>query len=445
MHRISKGLDLPIAGGPTQVVSDGQPIRSVALVGPDYIGLKPTMAVAEGDRVTTGQLLFTDKKMPGVRFTSPACGTVTALHRGERRSFQSLVISVDGDDAVEFPRHVDPAGIPGDVVRGQLLESGLWTGLRERPFSKVANPQVRPSSIFVQAMDTNPLAADPAVVLGQHDLFFRYGLQVLASLTDGPVHLCKAVDSILPGSDVSGVQVELFEGPHPAGLPGTHIHFLDPVGGDKRVWYINYQDVIAIGHLFVEGRIMTERVVALGGPGFRNPRLVRTRLGASVEDLTTGELAAGNQRVISGSVLSGRRAAGPFAFLGRFHTQVSCVPEGGQRDFLGWLKPGFDKFSVKRVFASALSRDRQYVMTTDTGGSKRAMVPVGSYEAVMPLDILPTFLLRSLITGDTQQARALGCLELDEDDVALLTFVCPGKYEYGPLLRDRLTEIEKEG
>ncbi|MFK7818796.1 MAG: Na(+)-translocating NADH-quinone reductase subunit A [Planctomycetaceae bacterium] len=444
MRRVSKGLDLPIEGDPEQKISDGQPVRSVAVVGPDYVGMKPTMKVGEGDRVRAGELLFSDKKTPGVQYTAPASGTIRSVNRGERRVFQSLVIDIDGEDQVEFAAHDDLLALDKQTVRNQLVESGLWTAIRERPYSKVANPADEPSSVFVQAIDTNPHAADPAVILGGQQRFFEYGLQVVSKLNDGPVYLCQPTGVVMPGGDIPGVTKEVFDGPHPAGLPGTHIHMLDPVSANKRVWYVNYQDVISIGYLFATGRLNFDRVISLAGPQVSNPRLIRTRLGASIEDITAGEFKDGENRVVSGSVLSGRRVTGPFGYLGRYHLQISAIAEGGEREFLGWQKPGFDKFSIKRVFASALS-NRKFSFTTDTGGSKRAMVPIGMFEDVMPLDIIATFLLRALITGDTDQAQKLGCLELDEEDLALCTFVCPGKVEYGSLLRQRLTEIEKEG
>ncbi len=445
MRRISKGLDLPIEGDPEQTISDAQPVRSVALLGPDYVGMKPTMQVGVGDKVKTGQIVFSDKKTPGVVFTAPGAGTVTAINRGERRSFQSLVIELDGDEHVEFPKHAEMLALDQETVRSQLIDSGLWPALRTRPFSKTANPETTPSSIFVQAIDTNPLAADATLVLDRWSRFFTYGLQVLTRLADVPVYLCKPTGTVMAGSDVPGVCTEMFDGPHPAGLPGTHIHMVDPVSANKTVWYINYQDVVAIGYLFAEGRVMTERIVSLAGPAVETPRLVRTRLGASISDLTSGELKGiKDKRIISGSVLSGRRIADGLDYLGRYHIQVSAIFEGGERELLGWQMPGFDKFSIKRVFASAMA-GKKFAMTTDTGGSKRAMVPIGMFEDVMPLDILPTFLLRSLLVGDTEKAQQLGCLELDEEDLALCTFVCPGKTEYGSLLRERLTQIEKEG
>lgn len=449
MHRIKKGLDLPIAGEPVQEISNGPDVTEVALIGPDYIGMKPTLAVQPGDRVKTGQLLFSDKKTEGVQYTSPGAGEVVAVNRGAKRVFQSLTIRLDGsDEQVEFTsyRDADLTTLSREQVRDHLVESGLWTAFRKRPFSKVPSPQSVPRSIFVTAIDTEPLSPNPEVILLERERDFHYGLQVIRHLTDGGVHVCKAPGFALPGKDVSSVQIHEFDGPHPAGLPGTHIHFIDPVSLNRTVWYIGYQDVLAIGKFFTTGTLDTSRVISLAGPTVTKPRLIRTRLGANLSELTKGELTSGvDNRVISGSVLSGRQVREPFHYLGRYHVQVSALAEGGEREFLGWQKPGFDKFSIKRVFASAFSRGKKFSFTTSTEGSPRAMVPIGMYEAVMPLDIIPTFLLRSLIIDDTDQAQALGCLELDEEDLALCTFVCPGKYVYGPILRKNLTRIEIEG
>jgi Na+-transporting NADH:ubiquinone oxidoreductase subunit A len=294
-------------------------------------------------------------------------------------------------------------------------------------------------------MDTNPLAPNPVVVLDGRQEAFEVGLTALTALTTGKVYLCRAPRARVPGDGISGVQVEEFAGAHPAGLPGTHIHFLDPVGANKTVWYINYQDVAAIGSLMLHGRVDPRRVISLAGPSIKDPRLIETRLGADLIELTSGELAEGNHRLISGSVLCGRAVSSTDEFLGRYHLQVSALEEGNERELLGWQKPGFDKFSITRVFASSwLSRPR-IRMTTSTEGSERAMVPIGTYEKVMPLDILPTQLLRSLIVKDTENAQLLGALELEEEDLALCTVVCPGKYDYGTILRDNLTRIEAEG
>ena len=446
MIKVRRGLDLPISGAPEQVVYDGPTVSQVALVGLDYQGMKPTMAVREGDQVKLGQLLFTDKKNASARYTAPAAGTVVAINRGERRVFQSLVIDVDGDASETFETYsvekldtLDRA----DVIEN-LVKSGQWTALRTRPFSKVPAADTMASSIFVTAMDTNPLSADPAVIIGQRREDFTSGLKILARLTNGPVNLCVAPNSTIPGDDIDGVREIAFSGPHPAGLTGTHIHFVDPVSIDKTVWSIGYQDVIAIGALFTTGCIDVRRVIAIAGPQVTQPRLLGTRLGANINQLVIGELKNDENRVISGSVLSGRQAVSEFAFLGRYHSQVSVIQEGRERQFLHYLRAGVDKHSSLPVFVSSLTK-KLFNMTSSTNGSERAMVPVGGYEKVTALDILPIQLLRSLIVGDTEMAQKLGCLELDEDDMGLYTYVCVGKYEYGRILWDNLTRIEKEG
>ncbi|ALN19988.1 Na(+)-translocating NADH-quinone reductase subunit A [Ectopseudomonas mendocina] len=445
MIKLKHGLDLPITGAPAQRIEAARPVRSVAVIGFDYHGMKPTMEVQVGDRVKLGQLLFTDKKTPGVRYTAPAAGVISAIHRGEKRVLQSVVIDIDGDEQETFAQY--DAGqleaLSDEQVRENLQQSGLWTALRTRPFSKVPALDAVPSSIFVTAIDTHPLAADPAVIIAEHAADFENGLKVLGNLAK--VFLCKADGANLPGEKLAKVQSEAFSGPHPAGLAGTHIHFLDPVSTSKSVWQIGYQDVIAVGKLFTTGQLFVERVVALGGPVAEQPRLLRTRLGASLEELTAGELKPGFNRVISGSVFGGRTAQGAFAFLGRYHNQVSCLSEGNEREMMHYLRAGVNKHSVLNIFVSKLAGAKLFNFTTTTNGSPRAMVPVGNYEAVMPLDILPTQLLRYLIVGDTEMAQKLGCLELDEEDLALCTYVCAGKYEYGPILRDNLTRIEKEG
>ena len=446
MIKVRRGLDLPIAGAPEQVIHDGPKISQVAVVGSDYPGMKPTMAVREGDRVTKGQVLFSDKKNAGVVFTAPAAGKVVAINRGERRVFQSLVIDISGVKAEKFQsfKPQDLAGLDRAVVVDNLVKSGQWVALRTRPYAKVPQIDSTPASIFVTAMDTNPLAADPAVIIAARQDDFINGLKVLTRLTDGPVNLCVAPNTGVPGDEVDGVREIAFSGPHPAGLPGTHIHYVDPVSVDKTVWTIGYQDVIATGALFTSGKLDSSRVVALAGPQVRQPRLLSTALGANLNQLVIGELANDENRVISGSVLAGRKASGEFAFLGRYHNQVSVIREGRERELLHYLRAGVNKHSALPIFASSLGK-KLFNMTSSTNGSERAMVPVGGYEDVTALDLLPVQLLRSLIVGDTEMAQKLGCLELDEDDVGLYTYVCVGKYEYGAILRDNLTRIEQEG
>lgn len=445
MITIKKGLDLPIVGEPRQEISDGRAVSTVALIGYDYHGMKPTMLVREGDVVKKGQPVFTDKRNEGVTYTAPATGIVKAILRGKKRVFQSLVIEKQGEDEVEFAKHTAEqiVGLGGEEVASQLVESGMWTAFRTRPYSKAPKIGSKPLSIFVQAIDTNPLAADPKLVIAEQPDAFKVGLALLTKLTDGKVWLCKAPGADIPTAD--GVSVEEFAGVHPAGNPGTHIHFLEPVSINKTVWTIGYQDVIALGNLFTTGRLDTRRVISLAGPCVKEPRLVRTQVGASLDELTQDELTAGNNRVISGSVFGGRGSQAETAYLGRFHNQVSVLENDLARPMIHYLRPGFETHSVLNMFASKFSAGKKFRFTTNQNGSERAMMPIGQFEKIMPLDILPTQLLRALAVGDLDSAEKLGALELDEDDLALCTYVCAGKYEYGPILRDSLSKIEAEG
>ena len=447
MITIKKGLDLPIAGTPQQVIHDGPSIKEVATLGEEFFGMRPTMQVRVGDTVKKGQVIFEDKKNPGVLFTASASGVVSQINRGAKRVFLSLVIDVEGSEQEIFTSYQasELAQLERSLVVDNLVKSGLWTALRTRPFSKVPAIDSAPSGIFVSAMDTNPLAGDPEVIIKEHTQDFVNGLTILSRLTEGKVYVGKKPGADIPNSNVGAVQQHEFAGVHPAGLVGTHIHFLHPVSASRTVWSLGYQDVIAFGKLFTSGELYTDRVVALAGPGVVKPRLIRTLLGANTNELTAGELVDGDNRIISGSVLQGSTASGHVAFIGRYANQISVLSEGREKEFMGWIKAGRNVVSLTRSYISHLTPKRLLNLTTTTNGSDRAMVPIGSYERVMPLDLLATMLLRDLCAGDLDGAQTLGCLELDEEDLALCTFVCPGKYDHGRILRDSLTTIEKEG
>ena len=413
---LKKGLDISLAGEPTQEIDGEKRPSRVALVGPDYVGLKPHFEVGEGDRVILGQRLFTDKKNPAVSYTSPGSGVVTGIHRGQRRAFLSIVIELEGDEEITFQSHPEDrlSSLERYKTVDLLTESGLWTALRARPFGKVPDPARTPHSIFVTAMDTNPHAPEVGPTLQGRENDLANGLAVLSLLTEGKIFLCLPPETDLPMPDNSRIEAIQFTGPHPAGNPGTHIHLLDPVGKEREVWHVGAQDTAAIGALFTTGRINVQRVVSLAGPMVTRPRLVRTRLGADLNELVVGEIdgEVGGSRVVSGSVLSGRTARDPVSFLGRYNQQISVLPEDSKSTRLGHL---------------------------------RAIVPIGRYEKVMPLDVLPTFLLRALAVNDVEDAEKLGCLELVEEDLALCSYVCPSKIDHGANLRRTLNTIEKEG
>ena len=448
MIRIKKGLDLPVTGLPEQKVTEKKEVKRIALLGEDYIGMRPSFAVQVGDRVKKGQLLFTDKKIEGVRFTSPACGKVLELNRGDRRAFQSLVIGVEGNESVTFSsfKKRNPKDLNEVQIKELLLESGLWTALRKRPFGGNADPKTKPQALFITAMDTHPLAPNPLLAISKYPDEFKTGLHALAKLSPEKIHLCHAFGDKIPVVDLPMLKLQAFRGPHPAGNVGTHIHFLHPVDQNRMVWHLNYRDVIAFGYLFLHGKIFTEETISLAGPMADKPRLITTQSGASLSELCTGEVHGPDEvRRISGSLLGGRTGWGPFDYLGRYHHQVSLISEGRERHFLGWQSPGLDKFSIKRVFLSYFFPKKKFPFTSSCNGSVRSIVPIGSYEKVMPLDILPTFLLRAMEAKDLVRAQELGILELEEEDLALCSFVDPCKNDFGPRLRECLSNIEKEG
>lgn len=445
MITIKKGLDVPVQGAPQQVIHDGPSIKTVATLGEEFVGMRPTMFVKVDDRVKKGQVIFEDKKNPGVKFTAQAAGVVKEINRGEKRVLQSVVIEVDGYDQITFTSY--PANQLASISRKEvvknLVDSGLWTAFRTRPFSKVPAVESAPAAIFVSAMDTNPLAANPEVIINEQSEAFKNGLTILSRLTEGEVFVSKAPGANIPVD--SKATVTEFAGKHPAGLVGTHIHFLKSASAERFVWHVGYQDVIAIAKLFTTGELDNNRVISLAGPAATNPRLVRTVLGASTAELSAGEAIDGELRVVSGSLLMGSTASVVHGYLGRYNVQVSLILEGREKEFIGYMHPGPNKFSVTRAYMSHFFPKKLFNMTTTTNGSSRAMVPIGNFERVMPLDILPTLFLRDICSGDTDGAQQLGALELDEEDLALCTFVCPGKTDYGVILRDCLTTIEKEG
>ena len=428
-----KGLDLSLEGKPEQSVHPGPHIRHVALLGQDYIGLKPRLLVSEGDMVAHGQPLFIDKRNPDISYCSPAQGVIVAINRGPRRVLDSVVVRLE-DSATEDIRFEPLSDDQRDTIgHRQVLErlqqSGLWTAFRTRPFSRVPLSDSRPNAIFVTAIDTRPLSADPVVVVRTDSESFISGLRLLSLLTSGPVYLCTGPDWDIEIPDLDHVEHVTFSGPHPAGLPGTHIHKLYPVDADRVAWQIDYQDVMAIGKLFTEGTVPTSRVVALGGECLLKPRLVKTLLGASTNELLADGIGQSEgYRVLSGSVLDGRSANANVAYLGRYHNQVSVIPEDGARRLFGWL-----------------GKNRQHRWTTSQNGRFAGMIPLPVFEKLMPLDILPTTLFRALLVKDSDQAQALGCLELDEEDLALCAYMCPAKIDYGHALRINLDQIEREG
>lgn len=449
MIKVKKGLNVPIVGSPTEDLDTLKNVRSVAIIGSDYHGMRPTMLVEEGDTVKLGQALFEDKKNPGVIFTSPGAGKIESINRGPRRALQSVVIELGEEVSVKFNKYEENQlkTIPSSEIRKNLISSGLWTAFRTRPFSKIPAINSNPSNIFITAIDTNPLGPNVNKIIEMNESLFNSGLKVIKALTEQPIHLCVDSNFSLDLEKDSQLINHIFSGPHPAGLAGTHMHFISPATLKNVNWTINYQDVIAFGELFLTGELPIDKIVSLAGPQVTNPRLIKTRIGACTDELCAGELTQRDNRVISGSIINGREAVGPFAYLGRYHNQISVVSETNKSDrqFMNWLNPGPRRFSKIPLFISSLFSDKEFKFKTLMNGSDRAIVPIGIYEEVVPLNILPTILLRYIAVGETEKIQSLGGLELDEEDLALCSFVCPSKYDFGSLLRNNLTQIEVEG
>ena len=444
--KIQKGLDIPISGQPSPRVTDSKPVSHVALLGDDYPDMKPTMLVQVGDRVQRGQPLFTDKRNEGVTFTAPGGGEVIALNRGAKRKFESLVIRLEDGEPLYFCAAGSTVEtFSSEELRTLLVTSGLWCALRTRPYGKIPAIDAEPASLFVTAMDTSPLAPDIEAIIKARKDDFLSGLKLLQKCINKPVYLCLAENQTSITEPVDGIEQVEFSGPHPAGLPSTHIHFIDPVHENKRVWHIGAQDVICCGALLRTGVLDSDRVISLAGPAAAEPRHVKTRLGASISELCQGETSEGNIRLLSGSPLDGRRASDVHGFLGRYHQQITCLPEGTGRQFFGWLRPGKERFSVTRAFLSAFTKPAALPLDTAVWGGDRAIFPLGTYEKVLPIDTVPTYLLKSLASGNSEKAKGLGCLELIEEDLALCSYVCPGKNNFGPMLRKTLATIENEG
>ena len=447
-HHTRRGLDLPIPGAPSPQVERGRITRRVAVLGADYGGVRLHPLVQAGARVQVGTPVLEARQRGGLLLTAPASGRVAAIHQGPRRRIESVVIEVDGQDTLGFSR--PSLSSSTDTGLRQLLQaSGAWMALRERHIGHPPLPDATPSAIFVTATDTQPLAPSSRVILEGREEDLMRSLEALSHFGEGPVFLCAdpEVAKLLGGAKLpKRTQLETFSGPHPSGSVGFHVHRLSPVSRTHVAWHIGLQDALMIGKLLDTGQLDHRRIASVAGPSALRPRLVETNMGAALGELLVGETREGPEvRVISGSVLSGRAAAGEiFGYLGRFHQQVSLVPEHRDREFLGWLTPGARRFSSARVFLSSFFRPKAFDFTTDTHGGHRAIVPIGQYERVMPMDILPTFLARALVSQDLERLEALGALELEEEDVALMTFVCPSKIEYGPLLRTALDRLEAE-
>jgi Na+-transporting NADH:ubiquinone oxidoreductase subunit A len=452
-HNLRKGYDIKLAGKTEKIVVDSEKPKLFASQPPDFIGLKPRLLVEEGSQVKIGTSLYYDKLRPEVKFTSPTSGKVVQINRGERRAILEVVIeSDDQNTAIDFGKHSADAlsKLSEDDIKGQLLESGLWPVIRQRPFSKIANPGVKPRDIFICAMDTSPLAADPEFLLENEEENFQAGINVLKTLTAGKIYLTVdgSIESHVPAIEkAQNVEVHSFKGKHPAGNVSVHIHHISPIAIGDIVWYVYAADVVLIGRLFLSGEYPTERTVAVAGSSAKAEirKYYKTRVGTKVQSLANeGNMVDDQVRYISGNVMSGRRIS-ENGYLGFCDRTLTVIPDNRKRVLFGWLTPGFKDESFSRLFLSKIMPSKEYVKDTRIHGGKRAFIQTGEYEKVLPMDILPMHLVKSIMAEEIEDMLALGLLEVDEEDFALCSYICPSKIHFGTYIRQGLDVLEKEG
>jgi len=435
--KTKKGLNLPISGNPSTEVDSSTAINSIAVLGSNYVGLKPTMMVDEGDAVFSGQKLFENKRNPGTFVTAPSSGIVKSINRGDKRRFLSLIIETDITlDAIKFD--IDHYSNSIDF----LIDTGALSYFRSRPYNRMPELNTLPSAIFINACDTNPLSIDPHELIKLDQDLFNKGLHFIKSINSDIKTFCSYQNSNFDKS-IKDVRYSQFSGPHPAGLVGTHIHFLHPVGQNRSVWTISWQEVISLGHLLENKTLRSEKFISIGGPNANDPKILKIKYGSNLLELTAGKILE-NSRIISGSVLNGHTGEGVMNYLGAFDNQVSVLPDESNDILFNWVMPGLKLHSKLPVFLSSWIKPKEFKFNVSMNGGNRAIVPVASYQEIMPLNILTTQLLKSLVTFDIELGEKLGVLELAPEDLALASYVCPSKYDYQSILDANLEKMYEE-
>ena len=444
--KIKRGLDIKLRGKAEKIFVKAAPAGFYGVKPPDFHGLNPKLDIEIGQEVKAGTPLFHDKNRPEILFTSPVSGVVKSVNRGERRRILEVVVERTGDD-IRYESFVkgNPLEMKREAVINNLLKSGLWPGIRQRPYDIIASPDGEPKSIFISAFDKAPLAPDYDFIVKESGTEFQTGINALSKLTTGKIHL--NIDAEYPASQVftsaKNVQLNRFSGPHPAGNVGIQIHHIDPINKGDIIWYVSPQDVISIGRLFLNGIYDASRIVALSGSEVLNPRYFKLVGGSSISNIIRDNLTEECPRFISGNVLTGTKIESD-GFIGFYDSLVSVIPEGYHYEFLGWAMPGFKKFSSTRTFWSWLSPGKEYRLNTNLNGGRRAFVMTGQYEKVLPMDIYPMQLLKAILVEDIDLMENLGIYEVSPEDFALCEFVCTSKTEIQKIIRDGLDLMIKE-
>lgn len=444
--KLKRGLDIKLNGEAEKVVQTAAKISRCALKPTDFRALTPKLAVKAGDEVKAGDVLFTDKAHPEIKFTTPVSGTIEAINRGERRKLLEVVVKADTETQYRDFGKADISKLNRDEIINRLLDSGVWPMIRQRPYDIIADPMTTPKAIFVSAFDTAPLAPDYDVVLNGQEKNLQTGFDCLKKICKKNINLNLRADT--PSTSVftklQNVDVNYFAGPHPSGNAGIQIHHLNPVNKGEMVWIMNIQDVAIIGRLFNEGRFDARKVIALVGSEVSKPLYYHSMLGASITDMTSGKLKGQvGQRIISGNVLTGTTVE-PNGYLGYYDNQITVIPEGDHYQFLGWASPGFNKFSASKLFPSFLCPQKHYTLDTNYNGERRAFVVTGQYEKVFPMDIYPVYLLKAVLAQDIDRMEQLGIYEVAPEDMALCEFVCTSKIPVQQILGEGIELMMKE-
>ena len=443
--KLKKGLNINLSGEADKVYAN-VPTSKLYVVKPtDFHGLTPKLVVKEGDKVMSGSTLFFDKYNESIKFSSPVSGEVTSIVRGAKRRIMEVVITSDDEIKYKAFEKIDNANLFRDQIVNHMLESGVWPFIRQKPFDVIANQNDVPKSIVISSFNTEPLSADNDFVLHGLEKEFQNGIQILSKLTDGKVHL--NVDGNTNPSkvftDTKGVVLNKFSGPHPSGNVGVQIHHIDPINKGDIVWYLYPQDVLAISRLFSEGKYDVSRIVALTGSQVKKPRYYRIIAGSTITNMIEDNLKQGQSRFVSGSALTGKRIPQDGS-IGFYDTQVTVIPEGNYQEFLGWLAPGLNKFSMSKAYFSWLMPSKKYDLDTNYHGEERAYVVTGQYEKVLPMDVYPMQLIKACLIEDIEAMENLGFYEVSPEDLALCEFVCTSKMEVQSIIREGLDLIKKE-
>ncbi|MBI9038965.1 MAG: Na(+)-translocating NADH-quinone reductase subunit A [Bacteroidales bacterium] len=442
--KIHKGLDIKLFGEPQKVIISVDSKKN-ALKPTDFNAVFPKLLVKEGDKVKAGTKVFFDKYRDNIFFTSPVSGKITELVRGPKRVLQEIKIDADQEISyIDFGTS-NPNDLKREEIIKKLLESGVWPMIRQRPYSIIANPEDNPKAIFISAFDTAPLAPDYDLMVHGNGDIFQIGLDALIKLTDGKIHLnlnkAKNVSKVFSNS--KGVQINYFEGPHPTGNISTQINKIYPINKGDVIWYVNPQDILTIGRLFLEGKYIASKIIALTGSEVKNPKYFKTISGTDISELVENNLKEGNLRYISGNVLTGKQIKKD-GYIGFYDSQITVIPEGDYYEFIGWALPGLHKFSFYRTFISWMTPKKKYRLDTNINGGERAFVMTGQFEKVFPMDIYPMQLIKAIMTEDIDQMENLGIFEVDEEDFALCEYISTSKIEIQSIVRQGLDLMRKE-